>query len=114
VTERPEDLARRTAVAIGDEVESAAARLVDRVEDLSLLVMERIAGAAPRSVALSELHRVVAKLRRLAAPMPRLAGRVVAGTYFGLRMGMELYRVTGHGLPEDAEPPEADVTDREP
>ena len=51
-------------------------------------------------------------LRRLAAPMPRLAGRVAAGTYFGVRMAVEMYRTTEHGWHEGAEPADADVTDQ--
>ncbi|HLN13432.1 MAG TPA: hypothetical protein VK587_09580 [bacterium] len=114
MTERPEDRARRTAVTVGDEVEHLAARIVDCIEDLSLLVMERVADASPRSTAVSELRRAMTTLRRLAAPMPRIAGRIAAGTYFGVQMAVELYRTTEHGWDEGAASAAADGTDQEP
>lgn len=98
MTESVDESARRTAVTVGEEVEGLAAWVIDRVEDLSLLVMERVAEAAPRSEGVSDVRRVMSSLRRLASPVPRIAGRVAAGTTFGLLMGVAMYRATRHGI----------------
>ena len=114
MTERADDAARQTAISVGEQVEGCAAWVVDRLENLSLAVMERIAEAAPRSELVAELHRVVIGLHRLAAPVPHLAGRVAAGTCFGLRMGLEMYRETRDGMHEVTGHAAADETARKP
>lgn len=114
MTVRAEDAARRAAVTVGEDVEDIAARVVDGFETVSLRAMERLADAAPRSAAVAELRRLMTRLRRLATPVPHLAGRVAAGTYFGLRMGLAMYRETKDGMREDGGRTAADAADAEP
>jgi hypothetical protein len=114
VTVRAEDAARRTAMTVGEDVQEVAARVVDGFETLSLRAMERLADAAPRSAAVAELRRLMMRLRRIAAPVPHLAGRVAAGTYFGLWMGLAMYRETKGRTPENDGRAAGDVTDMEP
>lgn len=104
MTERCEDPTRRAAVAVGQAVEQTLSLAVDKLEDLSLWIMEQAAKTTPQSEGLSQVSRVLDNLRRLTVPMPRLAGRLASrSTYFGLRAGAEMYRAARKALEESSE-----------
>jgi hypothetical protein len=81
---------RRRAAAAGRAAEQAIDAVLDRLEGLSLWALEQAAESRPESdrvrSAESRLHRV----RRMTAPLPRNANRLVAGSaYFALRWAPE-------------------------
>ena len=83
---RDEQTIRKTAAAAGRTAERLVAFTVARLEDLSLCALEQAAGAQPESERLRMAEQRLNRLRSFAAPLPRIAGRVAAGsTYFGIR-----------------------------
>jgi hypothetical protein len=88
-----EQSARKRAVAAGRAAERLVALGLDRLEGLSLWALEQAAEVQPESDRLRTAERRLSRLRSLAAPLPRVVRRVVAGsTYFGSRWGTEAAR----------------------
>jgi hypothetical protein len=89
-----QDFTRQSAVAAGARAERAAAVALDRLEDVCLWVQQQGLSASPGSQSLADAGRALFRLRRQVSPVPHQLGRLAAGsTYFGLRLGLEAYRV---------------------
>jgi hypothetical protein len=88
-----EVLVRRRAATAGRATERLVASALDKLESLSLWALEQAAEVHPGGDRLRTADQRLNRLRSLAAPFPRTAGRVVAGsTYFGCRWAPEVTR----------------------
>jgi len=88
-----EQTIQKRAVAAGRTAERFLTLALDRLEGLSLWALEQAAEAQPESNRLRVTERRLSRARSFAAPLPRIAGRVVAGsTYFGGRWAPEVAR----------------------
>jgi hypothetical protein len=77
---------RRRAAAAGRATDRFVAFALERLEDLSLWALEQAAEGRPGDERLRRAEERLGQLRSLAAPLPRVTGRLVAGSsYFGMR-----------------------------
>jgi len=64
--------------------------VLDKLEGLSLWALEQTAEGAPESERLKSAEHRLGRARRMASPLPRNTGRLVAGsTYFAFRWAPE-------------------------
>ncbi len=99
-----EQAIRERAVAAGRAAERVVALALDRLEGLSLWALEQAADAQPESDRLRTAEQRLSRARSFAAPLPRVAGRLVAGsTYFGGRLAPEVVRSAKEILGETSE-----------
>jgi hypothetical protein len=88
-----EQAIRERAGAAGRTAERLVSLVLDRLEGLSLWALEQAAEAQPESDRLRTAEQRLSRVRSFASPLPRVAGRLVAGsTYFGSRWGPEAAR----------------------
>jgi hypothetical protein len=87
------DAIRNRSAAAGRAADRMTASLLGRVEGLSLWAFEQAAAMRPEHERLASAERCVRELQSLASPLPRLVGRLVAGSaYFGMRWPPEALR----------------------
>lgn len=99
-----QDFTRQSAMAAGAQAERAAAVALDRLEDVCLWVQQQGLTTSPGSRSFADAGQALFKLRRQVSPVPQRLGRLAAGsTYFGLRLGLEAYRVVLELLEETIE-----------
>jgi hypothetical protein len=110
MTEGPDDPTLERSRAVGGYAERAVAELLERLEDLALWAMEQ-AAAQPGSDTARQRGSRRATVRRLAAPLPRRAGRLVAGsTYITRRRTQEAARAARELLEETSQRLDQDPT----
>jgi hypothetical protein len=90
---REEQAHRRRATAAGQTAERLVALALDKAAGLSLWALEQAATVQPESDRLRTAERRLTRLRSAVDPLPRLSGRLIAGsTYFGTRLAPEVAR----------------------
>jgi len=95
---------RRMATTAGNGVARALAFVLDRLEDMALRALEQAAAAEVDSDRLRVAEKRLTALRSFAAPLPRLAARLVAGsTYFAVRWTPEAVRSAREILSDTSE-----------
>ena len=88
-----DSLVRKRASTAGRKTERLVGSALDRLESLSLWALEQAADVHPEADRLRTADQRLNRLRSLVAPLPRTAGRLVAGsTYFGCRWAPEVTR----------------------
>jgi hypothetical protein len=81
---------RRRAAAAGRAAERVVGSVLDKLEGLSLWALEQTAESEPESERVQSAESRLQRARRMAAPLPRNANRLVAGsTYFAFRFAPE-------------------------
>jgi hypothetical protein len=101
--------ARRRAAAAGRAAERAVASVLDRLEGLSLWALEQAAECRPQSGQVRSAETRLNHARRMTAPLPRNANRLVAAsTYFASRWAPEALSSAREALRETSAFLEAD------